>query len=219
MVVLLLITVSACKGKEKKDPLTNYYHEYLVALHENELNKVQVVATFRAGDEHGKPQALPEDYTVYLDTQKITLATDPYPDYAMEKDRAGFVGKHQWVIKKGTETVLEIPFQFTFFRLTDSIPSVIGNTAIVFRTEGLPDGEKIECWFDNSELNNEKDRFSYPLKNNAVEIPAPDLQQLKEGRYNLTISYVQKIPVLLQGKQTGLLDVSYILEGIPVQVR
>jgi hypothetical protein len=199
--------------------LTGYYNEYLIALGEADFHQVQCVATFRKGDEFGKAQTLPEKFTVYLDDRQIPLQTDVYPTYTTEISRTGFDGNHKWLIKENNNVVLEIPFHFSSFKLVAPVDSILGSKDLIVNVSGLKNGDTLECWFDNTDMDNENDRFDYTINNNSIVIPLKDAQSLKQGPYKLIISYIQKKPVSLNKKEIGISDVSYILEAIAVDVK
>lgn len=198
--------------------LTGYFHDYAVVMGDNPARNALVTATFHKGDEFSKAAKLPEDYVILLDGKPLPINTDVYPSYTMEAPRDSFPGNHIWKLVYKDETVFEFPFKFTSFRILDTIPPVIGSKDLVLRTEGLADERKIECWFDDAAMENEEDRFSYPIQNSTVTISAADMKKLKPGNYNLKISFIQLTPLQLHGKEIGKSDVTYMLEPVSVRV-
>lgn len=209
----------ACNNEQNSvNGLDGVYHEYLIALGESDIHKIQVVATFRKGDDFGKPLSLPSDYTVYLDSTPIALDTAVYPTYSMEIDRTGFVGEHKWSVLNNGREVLNIPFSFKTFTLTTPIDSVLGKKDIQLGVAGLSAGDTLECWFDNIDVDNAIDRFYYPVNDNQITIPAIDLKKLTVADYKLVISFIKKSPVVLNNKEVGKSEVSYILGGRQVKI-
>lgn len=210
-----------CNNQDKTfDQLSAYYHEYLIALGESSSLQVQVVATFHKGEDiFGKAQELTGEYAVYLDSLKLPLDKEIYPVYSAELDRKGFQGNHKWQIKKDGRLVLEVPFTFSVFKLNATIEKIIGSKDPEIPVSGLKDGEMLECWFDNFKLENETDRFAYKISGGLIIILAEDMQKLKQDDYNLKVSYIQKNPVIYNGKTVGASDVSYSLSDIPVTVK
>lgn len=216
--LLIGIAIGCTDSKKKESGLTGYYHDYLVALGENQIHKVQCVVTFLKDNEDGKPQELPEGFAVYLDSTRLPLNKDVYPNYGVEIDRNGFTGAHQWILKKGNSVAILIPFDFRTFTTSTTIGPEIGKTDIPVAIEGLQEEDIVECWFDNIDIDNEKDRFEYPVKNKTFTIRVADMRSLKAGAYKLKISYIKKSPVEIFSKKTGKLDISYSLNDIPVAV-
>lgn len=218
--LLPLLFIHCNETGSAADPLTDYYHEYLIALGEEGMNKVQCVATFYDGeDAFGKASALPAEYAVFLDSLTLPLDKQVYPVYSTELDRKGFAGSHSWQVKKNGQLLLEIPFRFVFFRAEPPEEKNAGNKELVIPVAGLKEGDTLECWFDNMDLENETDRFNYLVSNNTITIPLRDLQRLKQDDYTLRISHIQKKEVLYKNRVAGILDVSYVLRGIPVTIR
>jgi hypothetical protein len=219
LIIPIILLFSACNNEKNEDNgLDGLHHEYLIALGESDIHKIQVVATFRRGDDLGKPVSLPAGYAVYLDSNSIPLDTAVYPTYSIEIDRKGFVGDHAWKVIQGEQEVLNIPFSFKTFTLTTPVDSVLGINDVRLDIEGLSTGDTLECWFDNIDVDNDVDRFYYPVNDNQITIPASDLKKLTVADYKLVISFINKSPVILNNQEVGKSEVSYILGGKPVRI-
>lgn len=217
---LLLLAACGCGGSKKKESgLAGLHHEYLVALGESSFLKAQCVATFRKGDDSGKPQELPPGYSVYFDSLQLPLDKSVYPSYGTELSRDGFNRRHNWSIKQDNNTVVLVSFEYRTFTTDTTIGPVLGTADIVVPINGLEGGDLVQCWFDNIDIDNDKDRFTYPVTNNAFTIKAADLQSLKAGDYKLKISYIRKSPIVIEGKESGILDLSYSLDDKPVTIK
>jgi hypothetical protein len=216
---ILLLFINCNHTSSSKNDLSGYYQEYLIDLGQNPALKVQCAATFRKGDKSAKPASLPKDYQLYLDDKPVPLAKDVSPDYTMELGRAGFAGDHVWKLKHKDETILEVPFTFSTFNLVDSVPTILDQQDISLNIQGLQDDRQLECWFYNTNIKNEQDKFSYNIWRNSIVIPAADTRKLKPGSYKLRISYIQIRPLQMNDKEIGKLDVRYILDDIPVEIK
>jgi hypothetical protein len=218
-IIAITLLFFACNNEENSaNGLNGVYHEYLIALGESDIHKIQVVATFRKGDDFGKPLSLPAGYSVYLDSTPIALDTAVYPTYSIEIDRKGFVGEHNWRVLQNERELLNIPFSFKTFTLTTPIDSVLGKKDIQLGVAGLSAGDTLECWFDNIDVDNAIDRFYYPVNDNQIIIPASDLKKLTVADYKLVISFTKERPVILKNNEVGKSEVSYILGGRPVRI-
>lgn len=215
----MLLFLNCSNSKKTGNKLTGYYQEYLVALGEASHHKVQCVATFKKDNEDGKPQALPEGFSIFLDETPVPYEGSVYPSYSMELDREGFASNHKWVVKEKNIVVFEMPFSFSTFKINNQVDAMIGSKDVQLSIAGLKDGDELECWFDNIDIDNEIDRFRYAIKDGNIIIPAKDIKSLKKGTYNLKISHIQKKPVMYEGKETGLSDVSYGMNDIPVTIK
>ena len=212
----------SCTGKKSgsTDPLGDYNQHYFFYLGEDSLNLVQCVAEFRKGHEDGEYTLLPKEYVVLLDGKPLPVDTNVYPVYSEERSRETADGAHRWELKQAERSLLEIPFTFKRFRLLDTVAMLeCGDADLPLRFSGLAEGDSVECWFDNTDLSNEVDRFVYPVRNGAITLRKADIERLKEGRYQLRISSILGAPVQVEGKPSGKWEASYILHPIPTRVR
>jgi hypothetical protein len=217
-VLLLFMNCSSPSSTAYK--LDGYFQEYFVFMDSYTDSVVTCRVSF-TNTKDGLHHQLPEGYTVCLDNAPLTFDKDEKTrDYTAKKTVKEVTGDHVWKIKDNDKTVLEIPFTIKPFRLISQFPVTgIGPGDVVLKFEGLDDGDRVECDYENANEEIEDFEFAYIIKNNTITIPAKDILKIKPGVYKIWIDYAWDKAVINKGVKTGRVIANYGLIPVPVTIK
>jgi len=143
---IILLSLTCCQAKKqntKAEPNTKkVFGNLVIALGEEDNNKVQCVAGFTENNDEGDRVGLGSQATVMLDSFALVFDPVAYPQYDTEIDTAHFTGPHTWTITRNNKQT-SYSFISKDFKITSAIPAVVGKEDVKITCNALQKNDKV----------------------------------------------------------------------------
>ena len=171
---LLLIAVLelSCTNKSGSEIKQDLYAEFILALGEESHHKVQCVATFMKDEDFGKKVSLGRGAKVMLDGKEVPYDSTVYPNYAEERDRAVFAGKHEWTVQFPDGQKWNYPFESKPFSITSGVPDTVGKSDITIHVGSLQKSDRIILFLSGDLSDSSENLLEIEPADSSFLIPA-----------------------------------------------